>query len=397
MLNLTILGENIKGHRIRLKLSQNQLAEQMMVSFQAISNWERGITPPDLDNLCKLSRLYGVSLDALIGHSAQGVERTMIGVDGGGTKTEFVLFSESGQVLRRFRLGQSNPSNVGMDGCFAILSEGIDTLMEYSPNVCGVFAGMAGMLSEPPVEQVRAYLKIRYKNIYTQVDNDAVNVMLSGKNADNGMALICGTGSVLMARENGISHRYGGWGTLFDDPGSAYNIAKNAIQAILYEEDGIGEPTMLTGLLKEKCGLQDKPAWEVLNLQYNSGKEATAALAPAVFEAYTKGDQVAAAILDRNAEMVAKLINAARSRHKCGNEVIACGGIFEHNHKLFEPLIQKHLNSHLKFIYPELPPVYGACVGCCQALKVTVDDAFYQNFRDSYRCLQDAETAKGGV
>ena len=104
MLNLITLGEKIKKYRKIMKLSQAQLAERLFVSYQAISNWERGITPPDLENLCKLSDLFGVSVDELLCVTPEVRERTMIGIDGGGTKTEFVLFSENGQVLKRLSL-----------------------------------------------------------------------------------------------------------------------------------------------------------------------------------------------------------------------------------------------------------------------------------------------------
>ena len=47
-------------------LSQLPLAEQLNVSRQAISRWESGAAMPTVDNLVYLSRLYGVSLDALL-------------------------------------------------------------------------------------------------------------------------------------------------------------------------------------------------------------------------------------------------------------------------------------------------------------------------------------------
>lgn len=47
--------------------SQEKLARELAVSRQAISNWERGEASPDTDNLIALARLYGVSLDELLG------------------------------------------------------------------------------------------------------------------------------------------------------------------------------------------------------------------------------------------------------------------------------------------------------------------------------------------
>ena len=48
-------------------LSQEALAEKIGVSRQSISKWERGEASPDTDNLLALGRLYGVSLDDIMG------------------------------------------------------------------------------------------------------------------------------------------------------------------------------------------------------------------------------------------------------------------------------------------------------------------------------------------
>ena len=47
-------------------LSQEELAEKLGVSRQAISKWERAVASPDTDNLIMLARLYGISLDELL-------------------------------------------------------------------------------------------------------------------------------------------------------------------------------------------------------------------------------------------------------------------------------------------------------------------------------------------
>ena len=49
-------------------LSQESLAETIGVSRQAVSKWERAEASPDTDNLIMLARLYGVSIDELLGH-----------------------------------------------------------------------------------------------------------------------------------------------------------------------------------------------------------------------------------------------------------------------------------------------------------------------------------------
>jgi len=48
------------------KFSQEELAEKIGVSRQAVSKWERAESSPDTDNLIELARLYEVSLDELL-------------------------------------------------------------------------------------------------------------------------------------------------------------------------------------------------------------------------------------------------------------------------------------------------------------------------------------------
>lgn len=47
-------------------LSQEELAERLNISRQAVSKWERAESSPDIDNIIELSRLYGISVDELL-------------------------------------------------------------------------------------------------------------------------------------------------------------------------------------------------------------------------------------------------------------------------------------------------------------------------------------------
>ena len=60
------LGENIKKLRKEKSLSQEQLAEMLNVSRQAVSKWESGKTYPDIDNLILLKDIFNVTLDDLV-------------------------------------------------------------------------------------------------------------------------------------------------------------------------------------------------------------------------------------------------------------------------------------------------------------------------------------------
>ena len=55
-------------------MTQLMLADMMNVSFQAVSNWERGMSMPDIAKLPELAALFGVTIDRLLGQSAPLVQ-----------------------------------------------------------------------------------------------------------------------------------------------------------------------------------------------------------------------------------------------------------------------------------------------------------------------------------
>ena len=60
------VGKQIQHYRKEKNLSQDELAEIIFVSRQSISNWERGATYPDIQNLLLLNKVFEVSLDKLV-------------------------------------------------------------------------------------------------------------------------------------------------------------------------------------------------------------------------------------------------------------------------------------------------------------------------------------------
>lgn len=61
------LTNHLIDARKQAGLSQGEVAEALEVSRQAVSRWETGLALPSTDNLAKLSKLYGISIDALLG------------------------------------------------------------------------------------------------------------------------------------------------------------------------------------------------------------------------------------------------------------------------------------------------------------------------------------------
>lgn len=71
------LGAHIKEHRKELGLSQDDLAAEIYVSRQTISNWEVGRTYPDVQSLLLLSNVFGVTVDSLIKGDVENMAQVM--------------------------------------------------------------------------------------------------------------------------------------------------------------------------------------------------------------------------------------------------------------------------------------------------------------------------------
>ncbi len=64
--NRRSLGEVLRDHRVRCKMTQEFVAESLGVSRQAVSKWETGTADPSTSNLLALAKLFGVSAEELL-------------------------------------------------------------------------------------------------------------------------------------------------------------------------------------------------------------------------------------------------------------------------------------------------------------------------------------------
>ena len=68
------IGERLKNARSEHGLTQEQVAEELGVSRQSISNWENNRSYPDIVSVIKLSDLYSISLDELLKEDKKMIE-----------------------------------------------------------------------------------------------------------------------------------------------------------------------------------------------------------------------------------------------------------------------------------------------------------------------------------
>jgi len=71
-------NEKLKECREESGLSQNDIAERLSVSRQAVSKWERGINEPDIETIVQLADIYNITIDQLLRADLSIVKRLAV-------------------------------------------------------------------------------------------------------------------------------------------------------------------------------------------------------------------------------------------------------------------------------------------------------------------------------
>lgn len=361
-----LFARNLRQLRKSRRLTQSQLAEQLFVSTQAVSKWERGESSPDISYIRKLTELLQVSSDTLLGIDT-GRQSGLLAVDGGGTKTEFVLISPDGTLLQRFVLAAANPNNDSIERSFAVLCQGIDRALQSNVRLLGIYIGCAGMTSGNNAATVTALLKKQYPGIPLRCQSDIYNLLACAKDPDNAIAAICGTGCVVFATARGQLYRAGGGGWKLDPVGSGYELGRQALLSALEHRDGTGQPTLLTELVEQKLGSQ---VWDRITELYSWTPDRIADFAPLTMKAWEQGDPIADRIVGENCRRIVHLIRSASEKTPGATEVLLNGSIFSKCIP-FRQRMTDMLPEHLEVNACPYPPVWGACLQCAALCRLS--------------------------
>ena len=375
MLDTILLGNKIKELRKSKGLTQTAFADEMSVTFQAVSNWERGIAPPDVENLIRIASFFGVLVDDLLRPVS---DKVILGIDGGGTKTEFVVTDTCGNVKKKFIREGSNPNDKGLSTSSNIIIDGIrDAILEF-PSLTAVFCGIAGAAASDNRQKLAKRIREKYPSLTIELNTDSANLFAMDDSAD--MVVISGTGSVVFVKNKNDFVAIGGWGYLLDSAGSAYDIGRDALRVALAEEDSGDPHSILSKLLKKS--LSAERVHNAIGRIYEGGRAFIASLANVVFDAYKKGDANAIEIIDKNAARLGELLEMGKKRYGVSPRAIAGGGIFEHHAEIMRSGIAKYTDTEI--IICRLPQVYGACRRARKMLDGVIPDEFFENFKNSY-------------
>jgi N-acetylglucosamine kinase-like BadF-type ATPase len=232
------------------------------------------------------------------------MEKYVLGVDGGGTKTEVVLVNRKGTVIAITRGGSTNYQAIGGEGVKLELSTLFRKILKKTNvstgKIARLFLGLAGAGRKSDQNAIIKLFDGSEFEDKISVKSDAIIALTGAFSNRPGIIIIAGTGAICFGKnsKNKIV-RAGGWGYLLGDEGSGYFVGRNAITSALKDFDGRGEKTSLRNVVETRYNLESIE--EVIPLIYQNkiNRVAIADLAPLVFEQAKQGDQVAHQIVKK--------------------------------------------------------------------------------------------------
>jgi N-acetylglucosamine kinase-like BadF-type ATPase len=191
-------------------------------------------------------------MDDLLNARRVRAHHSVVGVDGGGTKTEAVILDGDLRVIGEGRGGPSNPLRVGLTSAAAAVQEAIDEACAGAKvrrsDLDAAEVGLAGARRSELRERMREILlPLNIRNL--EVVTDADIALHGATDGAPGLVVIAGTGSICCGvNARGRQICAGGWGPIAGDEGAGAWLARRALRAVAYASDGRGPETLLTEL-----------------------------------------------------------------------------------------------------------------------------------------------------
>jgi N-acetylglucosamine kinase-like BadF-type ATPase len=310
----------------------------------------------------------------------------VLGVDGGGTKTNAAILDEHSHLCGFGRGGPSNLDDLSLDVIQANISNAIHQACQMAglASACfdSAFFGMAGVVSPRDRHAIQKIAEAMHlaPPEHIGIDHDCRIALAGGLRGRPGIVLIAGTGSSCFGMNaERESWRAGGWAHLLADEGSGYWLGLHAMKIAVASYDGRAKPSVLMELVKRHLGLTDMN--EIMHRLYVVGlsRAEMAALAPIVLDAAAAGDAAAINLIQRGTQELADYVLAVAQHLSLasGNpEIVLVGGLFHSGEIFLQPTHQAILQRlpGCRIQQPEFPPVVGACILGLQALSLSMDD-----------------------
>jgi len=275
--------------------------------------------------------------------------KTFLGVDGGGSKTRFLLIDEHGKVLGTDSAGSAYHLEIGFEALEAMLAHGIaNTLQQAGMTPAELSFTFLGLPAYGEDRSLQARLDAapaaalpggRYR-----CGNDMVCGWAGALAGSHGINIVAGTGSIAYGEYGGRSARAGGWGELFSDEGSAHWLAREGLRLFARMSDGRSPRGPLHGILRRHFSLEyDLDLCAAIYGKSTAQRSQLAQLSRLVAEAASAGDPAARALFTQAVTELADIVDAVRDQLQVPAELELplsySGGLFQLRELLLQPFV----------------------------------------------------------
>ena len=281
----------------------------------------------------------------------------ILGVEGGGTKTAWVLVERDGADLQIIEQGKLPPSNFRL-----ATPERLRTIFSHLPREidrAGVF--LAGCGTEEDRTSLSRLCSEIWPNAKITIGSDRESGFAAALGHADGIVVNAGSGSSVTGRRGDHIEKAGGWGHILGDAGGGYFISVQALRLVLREYDlHRGEAQFAASILR---ALSLNSLDELVRWAQTADKMEIAMLAPVVCEAATNGDERVTEILEEGARVLTEYTEAVATRlHLLAPKVMLLGGLF-HRDSIYTHTFRRKLKKVLpdaRVSTVEQPPELGA-------------------------------------
>jgi glucosamine kinase len=283
----------------------------------------------------------------------------LVGIDIGGTRSRARLWAD-GQIAAESEGPSASVPAAGADAAKAALAAvlaGLD--LDPAHPADAICAGSAGLSVPGAREFLHEQLAPLTRSGLVVIVSDAM-LVLPAADLDEGIALICGTGSVAVGSFRERALQTGGWGYLLGDEGSGYWIVREALRTLLSRREQ-GRPAGDLG--REMLSATGSVDLATLQRRYYAQPHVPGDWARLARFVLQSADPAVAAIAARAAEAAAALAaDAARRLDPPGRfPVVLAGGLMadaSFRHAVADRVTRTSSRADVRVL--EVPPVAGA-------------------------------------
>ena len=292
-----------------------------------------------------------------------------LGIDAGGTKTQFALCDESGRVLALHRAEGISLGALGSEGLREALAAHTACVLKMGKASFDALKAVCfgvPCLGENPADDalVHQIVKETFQEIPALLVNDAEVAWAGAFALAPGINLVAGTGCIAFGRDaGGKMARSGGWHHLFSDEGSGYWLGRRTLELFCKQADGRNDRGPLYDIVRRHFALEsDFDLIPIAEKDILGKRDTVAALQLLLLEAAKQGDADAIQSYAIAAKEIALNVRGiiAQLDFKKPVEVSCSGGMFNVKEYLAEPFKKELADFSCAWVQGKAPPWCGA-------------------------------------